>query len=322
MKRKIILILLSIVLMYSVFYSQKALQSEAASNLQTDNITTKNIFLEMKTNSTLKCELQDVKSSSKKLYSFENTPKLGKAELNAESGSFTYTAASTAGEEVLTYHVLENNSKSVIGTVTIKITEEKEQNIYCDLENHWAKDAAEYLTENSILCGEKVDGKLYFYPDTEMTRIQFIIWANSAFGFDGSENDNTLPFADTTTSPSWVKSAASSAWQNKMITGAESGDKLYFRAHEPLNRLEMINMLYSVLRPQKSNNNLKYFDKGAFPEGSLEIIMSMEKAGIFQGYDDNTLRIYNTVTRGEAAKAIYNTLLIMENKSKAIERLK
>ena len=54
----------------------------------------------------------------------------------------------------------------------------------------------------------------------------------------------------------------------------------------------------------------------------MNTLKAVKGIGILEGYEDNTLRVYGTVTRGEAAKLLYETLKNMQGKRKTEERLK
>ena len=286
-----------------------------------------NIFLTTPVNSTLEGELtvNDSDEGDKNIFAVEEDTKLGTLTLDSETGRFLYTAGSVSGEDSFLYYAADLYDKSNIARVTIKVTENEEipTGKYIDLWDHWAENAAEYLTENKVLLGEEVDEYHYFYPDIKMSRANFIVWANSALGYSGDINDNTLPFEDIKNAEKWIVNAASAAYQNKLIMGSLEGEKLYFKPHENLSRVEALTIVYNVLKPASSPETpLDFDDKETFPAWSLDILRALKNEGILKGYDDNTLRLYNTVSRAEAAQILYETLTKMDSNTRNIERLK
>lgn len=305
------------------------LSADSPLKIKGDNTppTVMNIFLETPAGTTLESELvvNDSDEGDKAVFSISQEPQKGTVTLDSESGKFIYTAGSETGEDSFYYYATDLHDDSNIGKVTIKVTpkEEIQTGKYIDLWDHWAEDAAEYLTESKVLLGEEVDGYYYFYPNITMNRANFIVWANSAFGYEGSTSDNTLPFEDIKNAEKWVVNAASAAYQNKLIMGSLEGDKLYFKPYENLSRAEALTIVYNVIKPPLSPETpLDFDDKETFPSWSLDILRALKNAGILKGYEDNTLRLYNSVTRAEAAQILYETLQSLQGNSRISERLK
>ena len=194
---------------------------------------------------------------------------------------------------------------------------------YIDLWGHWAEKAANYLTDNSVLLGENVDDFYYFYPDHAMSRAEFAVWANSAFGYQGAINDETLPFNDTADAPEWVRMAASGAYHAGMMAGFPEDGGVYFKPYENLNRAEAMTVLYKVIKPSAAQETpLDFADRDSFPDWSVETFKALRSIGMLKGYDDNTVRPYNNVTRAEAAQLLYEAVRYIEGKGITPERLK
>ncbi len=289
--------------------------------------TVMNVFIETYAGTTVESQLtaNDSDEGDKLTFTILEEPKYGQVTLDNESGTFIYTAGTNSGEDYFSYYANDLYDESNVATVTIKVTEGEtaSNGKYIDLWEHWAEDAANYLTETKVLNGEEVDGYQYFYPYVTMNRANFIVWVNSAFGYEGSQNDNTLPFEDTKNAEKWIVNAASAAYQNKVIMGSLQDEKLYFKPYENLSRVEALTIIYNIIKPSHSpETTLDFSDKETFPSWSLDILRALKNAGILKGYDDNTLRLYNSVSRAEAAQMLYETLSIMNKTQKSIQRLK
>ena len=236
-----------------------------------------------------------------------------------------YTPNGSAGTDTFYYNASDGKNNSNTAAVTINILEAEniQTGRYIDLWNHWAEQAANYLTDSSVFLGENVDDFYYFYPNYTMTRAEFVVWANSAFGYQGSMSDDTLPFEDTQNAPEWIKMAASGAYHSKMISGSAENGGLYFKPYENLTRVEAMTILYNVIQPDEARDEpLTYADRDSFPDYSVEILKSLKSIGILKGYEDNTVRPYNTVSRAEAAQLLYEALRYVENNNGTQERLK
>ncbi len=286
-----------------------------------------NLFLEVEAGNEVSGEFaaQDENTGDTISFRAETEPYLGTLIYDSATGKFTYTAGTLSGVDEFYYTAFDGFDRSNKAKVTITVTQkaQKTGGLYIDLWEHWAEDAALDLTEQGILMGEKVDNYYYFYPDTKMSRGQFCVMANSAFGFEGSIDDNTLPFDDTPGDPAWARLAASAAYHGNMVYGKPAGNKLYFDYNEPLTRIEALTMIYNVIRPETGDNIINnYADRGIFPSWSIDIINGLTFSGLLRGYEDNTVRPYNKVTRAEAAVMLsealryYNSLGITEEKLK------
>lgn len=254
----------------------------------------------------------------------DSQPTLGSIVLDAETGELTYTPAGETGTDVFYYHATDSFDNSNTAAVTVTIIEGglSETGRYIDLWGHWAEEAANYLTDDSVFLGENVDGFYYFYPDYNMTRGTFAVLANSAFGFEGGINDNTLPFADISDAERWVIKAASGAYHGNMMAGTLSGEEVYFNAKEELTRVEAMTVLYNVIQPDGDKTALDFSDAGELPEWSHEILQSLKSIGMLKGYDDNTIRPFNKVTRAEAVQLLYEAVKYLESGGKTQIRLK
>lgn len=286
-----------------------------------------NLFLEVEVGGEVSGEFsaQDENSGDTISFRTETQPSLGTLIYDSATGKFTYTAGTLSGIDEFYYTAYDGYDRSNAAKVTITVKQKATETggLYIDLWDHWAEDAALDLTEQGVLLGEKVDNYHYFYPDSFMSRGQFAVMANSAFGFEGSFDDDTLPFDDVPGDPAWVRLAASAAYHGNMVQGSPSGDKLYFNYNEPLKRIEALTMIYNVIRP-KTNENIvsNYADRGIFPAWSLDIINGLTYCGLLKGYEDKTVRPFNKVTRAEAAVMLSEALRYYNSLGKKEEMLK
>lgn len=286
-----------------------------------------NIFLNVNTGENISSELSanDKDEGDKVKFFSVSDPSMGNVDIDSESGVFTYQAGNMPGVDHFYFKANDMYDDSNIGEVTITISETTpvDAGVYFDMQGHWAKEAAEYFYNEGVIEGEKVDAYKYFYPEIPINRVRFIIWANAALGYEGDVNDNTLPFEDINGEEAWVVNAASAAYQNKLILGEERNEKLYFNPYKDLSRLEAFVIMYNVLKPSQAEDEILDFeDNDTFPAWSLDILKSLKNANVLKGYDDNTLRLFNNVSRAEAAQILYETINFEQKKTKNIERLK
>jgi 3D (Asp-Asp-Asp) domain-containing protein len=200
-----------------------------------------------------------------------------------------------------------------LGTVYAEETTSNKQrnnDIYPDIENHWAQEAIEALFETGVLPVEKGNP---FQPDQPVSRSHFLIMLLSSKGItpafsieqtnfkDVNEDDFIYPFVET-------------AYQLGII----QGDDQYFRPDEAISRQEAMTMLIRALGEGETAK--RYHHKGvlsSFKDAKeisdwAESIMAYAvNKGYFNGIDTGKgayLYPNKEATRAEAVTLIYNTL--------------
>jgi len=242
-------------------------------------------------------------------------PGMGTVDLNPETGDFTYTPnQDVTGVDSFAFKANDGTEDSNVTNVVVTIKEggepsiPAERGLYIDLWGHWAEEAANNMTNANIFLGEKVGEDYYFYPNRVMNRAEFLVFANSVLGVSGSETDYDLPFEDTKEgAEAWVIKTASGSYRNNVIKGSLEDGKLYFKPYDSLTRIEAITIAYNMIGGvEAAAQELTFADNNQIPEWAREIVGKMLTTGLVNGYDDNTLRPNQTVTRAEAIQLFYN----------------
>lgn len=234
---------------------------------------------------------------------------------DAQTGAFTYTPNTDfTGTDTFTFKVSDSENQSLPATVTITVGEpEKPKGIYIDLWGHWAETAANQMTDRGYFLGEKVGTYLYFYPEHTMNRAEFILFANSVFG-QKTDTKSDLPFEDINKdSPQWIINAAQDAYQSGLIHGVGGDGKVYFEPYAELTRIQALQTIYNGLKLEtNSDEALDFADNDVIPAWSVQMVKDMKNFGLIQGFDDNTLRPYDKITRAQAIKMLYDAVLYQE----------
>lgn len=182
--------------------------------------------------------------------------------------------------------------------------------VYEDMYNHWGQYAALKLADKNIFKGMEICGKHYFYPDTLLSRADFIVLLISALGMDVTKaRDIANPFADAAEIPAWANLYAKTAYDCGIISGALENGKLYFHPNDILTRIEIIKILDGVIKPDALGKSIvQYADMYLVPDWGIDAVQSMTDYGILKGYDDNTVRPYVKINRAMAAEFILQVL--------------
>lgn len=161
-----------------------------------------------------------------------------------------------------------------------------------DLSGHWARSEVE-----NLYCRGVVSGKSYYYfmPDEEITRAEFlkIILLNADEDMDDYDDENE-PFDDVHSSD-WFEKYVVAGYELDLIDKEDE-----FRPHDTINRAEAVTMLVRLADVSTSSSSTVFDDVDTW-DWYAKYVRSAYSYGIIEGYNDNTFRANNPLTRGEAA---------------------
>ncbi len=206
------------------------------------------------------------------------SPRLGEIEVMAD-GSYVYTPASRSGGDKFEYEVLDADG-FVIGTgkVNVKIEKVKTPLYFADMDMRAAHTAAVKLATAGAMEVKTVAGFNFFNPTLPVTKGQFV----SAIAVMTSPEAAQDVYCD----------AVDSSMPDTFLTRAEA----------------MV-MIYNVLGLDASESgNMDFVDCAAVPDFAYQQMCALVEAGIVMGYDDNSIRAANEITREEAAQLICNAV--------------
>lgn len=162
-----------------------------------------------------------------------------------------------------------------------------------DTQGHWAAEAILSMEEKGWMNGTS---NVTFSPDTSLTRAQGAAILVRALGLKGS-NNNSSSFTDVREGH-WAKNEIELAAEYGIVTGYEDGS---YRPEEAITREEMAVMLDRILRlSDNPRNGLDYNDVDN-SRWSFSAISKMTYKGIFNGFEDNTFRPTENITRAQMA---------------------
>lgn len=162
---------------------------------------------------------------------------------------------------------------------------------YPDIENHWAKDQMENWAEKEWIKAYP-DGTLK--PDSPLSRIDFIVLVNRAFGFESKMNK---AFEDVAPSE-WYYEEIQKALGAGYITYTSGSN---FRPMDPMTRAEAAVMYGKILNLQPNESVAKSFtDIGHTPQWAVGYIGAVVEKGYMSGYPGGAFRGDAPVKRAEA----------------------
>lgn len=165
----------------------------------------------------------------------------------------------------------------------------------------WARDAIEILAGNGIIDGTGSG----FEPHRSITRAEFIKIIVKALNLETKEASGDL-FDDVDESE-WFTDFIECAFENKIIAGDPDGK---FRPNDVISRNEIAVILSRIIDKEKllENYDLWYQDTEDIPEWAEAGVKFVLKANLMKGYEDNSFKGTQPLTRAEAAVVIYRYL--------------
>jgi len=194
------------------------------------------------------------------------------------------------------YAVLENSNLRLLEDIDI---------------TRWSRDPIYSLVHGNIAEGVKLGEKYYFKPDTYITRAEFIKMLLAGVGTGNNEADNVqLPFADRRDIPDWALAYVKAAFANGWVNGRLAGDKKLFGSNEHITREEACAILGRMLGDSVRPKGVYFTDRGQVAKYAINYLDILADMGVLSGYEDDTFRPKNLITREEAAAMIDRYLKI------------
>lgn len=178
--------------------------------------------------------------------------------------------------------------------------------IFRDLRvDHWAYQSIAKLVELGVLNGV---GGGKFEPESVVTREQFVKMILEALGIEADEN--AVCYFDDVDKSDWCYKYVATAYALGIVEGVTDN---HFGKGASITRAEMCTMIcraveHSFNRITPSGDGTSFIDQSSVPAYAVEYIGLLNRAGVINGYEDNSFRPNDTATRAAAAKVIDNLL--------------
>ncbi|WP_432405203.1 S-layer homology domain-containing protein [Wukongibacter sp. M2B1] len=177
-----------------------------------------------------------------------------------------------------------------------------------DIDNYgWAEDAIEKMVEKGVIKGV---GEGMFAPKRAVTKLEAVVMALRVMGEEEEAREyqikikngkRTLKLKDRL--QEWAYGYVALAEEKGIL---DEADILYFRLEEPAKRHEVAKYIVRALGYEDEaqdhmDEDLDFKDASFIPQGSVGYIYIANEEEIITGYEDETFRPLNTVTRAEMA---------------------
>lgn len=202
----------------------------------------------------------------------ESYPQNGTLKLNTD-GSFVYSPKDGAsGKDSFIYCATdEYGNRSVCGSATINICENKSGIYFADMKEKDSHMAAIKLAEAEVTTYTLIGDSFYFSPEENVTRADFTVMLLSAMGNETKAWAESLNLPDCATFDDI--SHLSEGRQKFINAAAKTGiveTKESFRPLEPITKAEALEMINNALKDNASSlNKTPFVDKLSADETAL-----------------------------------------------------
>ena len=91
--------------------------------------------------------------------------------------------------------------------------------------------------------------------------------------------------------------------------------KIYLRPFNAITRAEAITILdYALQLDAYGVSETTFKDRASVPEWAVQSVRNLEAYGVIQGYEDNTIRPNQNITRAQAAEMVWQVLKFLDMK--------
>jgi len=224
-----------------------------------------------------------------------------------EVGKYKYTPGNNfVGYDDFSYVVRDeygNYSEPV--KIDIKVTDRMCSAEFVDMTEREEYGAAVAMTAMGIMCGSIVGDDLFFSPDKEVTRAEFVSMAMKSIGIRPDSTLKSSYFDDNGDIPSSLVGYVATAQRAGIVNGTFANGKLLFRPNEAITKYEAAKIMAELMNVKESDEDSSYDESSDAPVWARGAISAMTMLGIFDESD-----VSGKVTRANAAEYIYKMNLI------------
>ena len=240
-------------------------------------------------------------------YMIVSYPKNGTlTSFDKNTGEYVYTPKeSYTGSDSFIY-VAEDEwgNFSKTATVSITVTERMSDVKYVDMTSRPEYNAAVAMTAMGIMNGKIIGDGVYFSPDDEVTRAEFVAMAMKALGVKADSTLTSTYFDDNDKIPAPLMGYVATAQRTGIINGEFKNGELLFKPNDVITKYDAA-VIMSKLIGEAAEGELPVFaDEKDIPCWARSSVYTMCAVGVFE-YDGNTVNAAARVTRADAARYLY-----------------
>ncbi|MBO5052577.1 MAG: S-layer homology domain-containing protein [Clostridia bacterium] len=227
--------------------------------------------------------------------------------LDSARGEFRYVPqAGHTGSDHFSYVARDAyGNYSGIADMRITVSARKSSLVYADMEGHAAYNAALAMAEGNIMLGSLEGDHMYFHPEEEVSRGEFLVMAMKSAGIKPAAGVTETWFDDDASIPSSIKGYVATAQLYGYVNGSFDGTGLYFNADKSITRAEAAVMLNNILGAATPAVLPTIADAADIPGWARDAIYALYDVEIFTVSADGALSPTAAMTRADTAGALY-----------------
>lgn len=224
---------------------------------------------------------------------------------NRSTGDYVYTPCDgVVGEDSFSYMVRDTwGNYSNIRTVSVDIDKAVCELVFADMDGHWAHNAALVMASEDAVDVRSEGGLLYFDPDREVTREEFLVTVMKSLGAGEVAPRSTI-FADDGEISREASGYVHRAYTLGIIKGSVEDGALCFKPNETITRAEAAVVLNAIIGENEPETIPVFSDNSAVPAWAKSSLYALNKAGILRGTGSGYISPNKTLNRAEVAQIL------------------
>ncbi len=224
---------------------------------------------------------------------------------NPANGDYCYTPCDgVTGEDSFSYVVRDewgNYSEEV--SVVIDIDKAAADLVFADMDGHWAHNAALVMAAENAMEVESVGGELYFRPDEEISREDFLVTVMKALGAGEVAPCSTV-FDDHGDIAAESTGYIARAYNLGIIKGVQENGGLYFKPSSTITRAEAAVILNAIIGADEPDTVPVFADHSSVPAWAQGSLYALSNIGIFTGTGSGNLSPNTSLSRAQTAQIL------------------
>ncbi len=224
---------------------------------------------------------------------------------NPQNGDYCYTPCDgVTGEDSFSYVVRDEwGNYSEEASVIIDIDKAAADLVFADMDGHWAHNAALVMAAENAMDVTSVNGQLYFHPDDEISREDFLVTVMKALGAGEIEPCATV-FADHAELAAESTGYVARAYNLGIIKGVQENGELYFKPSSTITRAEAAVILNAIVGADEPETVPVFADHSSVPAWAQGSLYALSNAGIFTGTGSGNLSPNASLSRAQTAQIL------------------
>ncbi len=221
------------------------------------------------------------------------------------SGDYVYTPCDgIMGEDSFVYVVRDEwGNYSDTREVIVDIDKAASDLVFADMDGHWAHNAAIVMASENAMEADVVSGELYFRPDEEITREDFLVTVMKALGSGEIEQCVTV-FADNDEISAKASGYINRAYELGIIKGSRDNGLLCFNPKDKITRAEAAVILNAIIGAEVPETVPVFADSSSVPAWAMGSIYALTDAGVFNGTGSGKISANEYLNRAQTAQIL------------------